>query len=763
MRMLSKHGWACAMIVAGCAVLTSPHSACADGGAEADTARDEITIDYPDRLEVAVLADYVSQTLNLRILYGEEIKNQNVILRPGTVTLPKAKLLDLLRSVLAVKGLALIDDPTETFYRIVPIANAAKLTGRIRTSPPIEPQSGRIITQLIRIPSGDLKRVVGTVQSFVSGGSASIIELPEQRSILLTDDETNIARVLDLIKLIDQPSAPIVTETVHVQHQPVPRLMKYVSDLLPAEAGTSGDAAPARLSAGLSPGSIVIQGTDSAVWQAAILLRRFDVPTHSDSTSETYSLKHSSADRIKSLIESLVASTGEGAMQIHVDESVNRLYVSASPAQHRRIAELLEREDVPAPASAKRTRIYRPQNRPASEILDTLTQLLQDTRDVADSEQFGSGGTASTSELLTSNRLRGSGNISPPGRNRPPTPQRHGQPLPRPPAQEPIESPEDQPQPVRRITGPDYVLTEDEATNAIIAVGSPEFHNQLADLIEQLDRRPAQVLIEMTLVAVTLSDSVSLGIELEGLDLGDGFDYLLFSNFGLSSFDVATGQRVLTPGVGLNGVLIGPTEVPIILKALATHGNSRVISSPRMVVSDNTTATLRNVEEAPFTSVNASDTVATTSFAGFASAGTTLTVTPHVAQGDHLTLNYDLSFSNFSGAAGSATVPPPRTTNSFTGDVQLPDGYTVIVGGLEVENDSDTVSEIPGLGRIPIVGPLFQSSSTSRTHTRIFAFIRPVILRDDQFADLKYISTESLEAADVENEDFPQDHEMWMR
>ncbi|NOX59331.1 MAG: hypothetical protein GXP29_10800 [Planctomycetes bacterium] len=332
-----------------------------------------------------------------------------------------------------------------------------------------------------------------------------------------------------------------------------------------------------------------------------------------------------------------------------------------------------------------------------------------------------------------------------------------------PPAQEPIEPTSSQASLPRRLVGPDYVLTEDEATNAIIAIGSPEFHEQLADLITELDQRPAQVLIEMTLVAVTLSDAVSLGIELQGLDLGDGFDYLLFSNFGLSSVDLATGQRVLTPGVGLNGVLLGPTEVPIIIKALATHGNSRVISSPRMVVSDNTTATLRSVEEAPFTSVNASNTVATTSFAGFASAGTTLTVTPHVAQGDHLTLNYDLSFSNFSGAAGSATVPPPRTTNSFTGDVQLPDGYTVIVGGLEVENESDTVSEVPILGRLPVVGPLFQSSSTSRTRTRVFAFIRPVILRDDRFADLKFISEDSLEAAEVGSGDFPEDTLMWMR
>ena len=246
--------------------------------------------------------------------------------------------------------------------------------------------------------------------------------------------------------------------------------------------------------------------------------------------------------------------------------------------------------------------------------------------------------------------------------------------------------------------------------------------------------------------------------------LATGGDYLLFSSFGLSEFNVATGQRMLAPACGgVNGVLISPDEVPVVFRALATHGDSRVISAPRLLVSDNTSATMRNVDEAPFTSVNASDTVATTSFGGFESAGTTLTVTPHVAEGDHLSLEYDLTFSNFTGAAAGITAPPPRTTNSFSGEVEVPDSYTVVVGGLIVENESDTVSEVPLLGRIPVLGALFQNSSASRSKSRIFAFIRPVILRDDAFRDLKYMSTAAMKETELDNQDFPPDRLMWMR
>jgi general secretion pathway protein D len=154
--------------------------------------------------------------------------------------------------------------------------------------------------------------------------------------------------------------------------------------------------------------------------------------------------------------------------------------------------------------------------------------------------------------------------------------------------------------------------------------------------------------------------------------------------------------------------------------------------------------------------------VATTSFAGFESAGTTLTVTPQLAQGNHLSLDYSFTFSNFTGS-GSVGVPPPRTTNSFNGTVEVPDGHTVIVGGLVTENEADSVTEVPLLGRIPVVGALFQSSARARTKSRIYAFIKPTILRDDQFADLKMISAQERDRASVADRDFPENEYLWMR
>lgn len=191
-----------------------------------------------------------------------------------------------------------------------------------------------------------------------------------------------------------------------------------------------------------------------------------------------------------------------------------------------------------------------------------------------------------------------------------------------------------------------------------------------------------------------------------------------------------------------------PNTADVVVRALATHARARVMSAPRLLVNDNATGTLSSVAEAPFTSVNASDTVATTSFAGYASAGTTVAVTPHISQDDYLRLIYSLTLNSFTGQ-GAQGIPPPRQTNSVDSEVVVPDGFTVIVGGLKRRDKSETVTKVPLLGDIPILGHLFRSTTLTDVESALFIFIRPVILRDDRFLDLKYLSDWDLRQAEM--------------
>jgi general secretion pathway protein D len=180
-----------------------------------------------------------------------------------------------------------------------------------------------------------------------------------------------------------------------------------------------------------------------------------------------------------------------------------------------------------------------------------------------------------------------------------------------------------------------------------------------------------------------------------------------------------------------------------------------------VLVNDNATATLASVAEASFTSINASDTVSTTSFGGYVSAGTNVSVTPHISEGDHLMVNYSLSLSSF-GEGGTASIPPPRQTNDISSEVTIPDGYTVVVGGLTRKDKSESESHIPFLGDIPLLKYLFGTTTRSHSETTLYVFIRPVILRDDRFEDLKYLSEGDCRTAELPPE-FPTSQPIVMR
>ena len=224
--------------------------------------------------------------------------------------------------------------------------------------------------------------------------------------------------------------------------------------------------------------------------------------------------------------------------------------------------------------------------------------------------------------------------------------------------------------------------------------------------------------------------------------------------------DTAGPSLALEPGTGFNGTVIDTDTFSAVVRALANDGRSRVVAAPRVLVNDNGTATLSSVAEAPFTSVNASARVSTTSFAGYAPAGTTVTVTPHISEGDYLQLQYSVTLNSFTGK-GAAGIPPPRQTNSLNSQVTVPDGRAVIIGGLTREDSSDTESKLPILGDIPVLKFLASNRSKTESRSTLFAFIRPVILRDDRFADLKYLSDRDLESAQLPPE-YPSGEPMVM-
>ncbi|MBL9140309.1 MAG: hypothetical protein JNK53_00460, partial [Phycisphaerae bacterium] len=162
-----------------------------------------------------------------------------------------------------------------------------------------------------------------------------------------------------------------------------------------------------------------------------------------------------------------------------------------------------------------------------------------------------------------------------------------------------------------------------------------------------------------------------------------------------------------------------------------------------------------SVLQQPVLSTNASVSVATTSFGGTQDAGTTVTVKPQIAEGDHLLLDYSVAISSFIGVSTNPSLPPPRQQNTLQSVVAIPDGFTVAVGGLQIDRDLESVSQIPFVGDIPLLGEAFKSRTRTVSTTRFFVFLRASILRQQGFEDLKYLSGVELTASGVGDRDFP--------
>jgi type II secretory pathway component GspD/PulD (secretin) len=299
-------------------------------------------------------------------------------------------------------------------------------------------------------------------------------------------------------------------------------------------------------------------------------------------------------------------------------------------------------------------------------------------------------------------------------------------------------------------------LTADEATNTLIAVGEPRILAQLEKLLPTLDVRQPQVMIEAMLVSLSDSQTMQLGVELEKIEVSGGTLIRLASLFGLSSAGTGAnaGSRTVGDAAGFSGVVLNPGDFSVVIRALETVNQGRSFSVPRVLVNNNQQATFNSSLQQPYASTNASDTVATTSFGGTFDAGTSITVRPQIAEGDHLVLDYQVTLSSFTGSA-TANLPPPRQENSVNSIATIPDGYTVVVGGLEAIADGEGESRVPGIGAIPIIGELFKNRTNQRSRTRFFVFLRANVMRGAAgtgFEELKYISDRAAGEAGLSDE-----------
>ncbi|MFN0011664.1 MAG: secretin N-terminal domain-containing protein [Phycisphaerales bacterium] len=303
----------------------------------------------------------------------------------------------------------------------------------------------------------------------------------------------------------------------------------------------------------------------------------------------------------------------------------------------------------------------------------------------------------------------------------------------------------------------DIHVGPDTQNNQIFVKAPRRLQPQFARLIEKLDLRRPQVYIEALIVAIAGNETFRLAFENQ-LIIANGTGGAFNTSFGLSSFATGTGtsatngaftgpKSVATGLAGFTGAIIKSEYVPIIINALASNTDTRILARPQLLVDDNEEATVEVKDEQPTTTQSQSGSSSTTltGFGGFEEAGAKLTVTPQISEGNYMKLNYQIELSSFQGTsttnASGSVVPPPRLTNKIDSkSVTIPSDSTIVVGGLTSTQTGKTVIKIPLLGDIPIIGQLFQDYNTTETTRTLYIFITPRVMRDPTFNDLRLLT-----------------------
>lgn len=300
-----------------------------------------------------------------------------------------------------------------------------------------------------------------------------------------------------------------------------------------------------------------------------------------------------------------------------------------------------------------------------------------------------------------------------------------------------VESVEGEEAAVRQIQREVTVQAGTEESNVLLLTYSPRMESRVLGLINELDQAPPQVMIQVLIAEVKLTDNFELGMEFALQDL-------LFSETSFTgpngtlqgnSFDFIGGTDLGATGSGLGGISFTVTgeDFNFLLRALQSEGRLEVISRPSIMVQDKQEANFTVGERVPVvTDVVVSAGGVVTPSVTYEDVGVILEVTPIINSDGYVNLEISPEISAI--GASSVTISsgislPTFTERSATTNLTVKDGETIIIGGLISSQERENENKVPLFGDIPILGLLGRASVREKTKSELLMVLTPHVIR----------------------------------
>jgi general secretion pathway protein D len=531
----------------------------------------------------------------------------------------------------------------------------------------------------------------------------------------------------DLPDRVSGSSDEVVTQVLAVKNVSASQLVPVLRPLMPQNA---------QLSAVTGANILILSDHASNVNRIMRVIARIDevgnpdfdvIPLHSATAADT-----------ARVLTSLMAQGGEAAGQVKIvaDDRSNSILLSGEESTRLRVKALVAHLDTPVDANSE-TQVRYLRYSDAEDLATRLKEQLSGT----------SGGSTSATKTPS---------------NYQPKPDAAGNTAPLPAAQAAPAAPSGPA--TLSLAGGTATIWADKATNALVITAGARTMRAVNSVIDKLDIRRAQVYVEAIIAEVTVDKTSDLGVNwaIDGANSNVGVGGFVSPVAGSSIVDIANAALGATASssslsgtsgtgsTGISGTVLNGTTFGIgrlkasglnfaaVVRALSSDSRTNILGTPSVVTRDNQEAKMEVAQEVPFLTGQYSTTNGTGS--AFQTIqrediGTILTVTPTINEGETVLLKLQVESSSLA-ASSTGAVDLITNKNSISTSVLVKDGGWLVLGGLIQDSVTNTESQVPLLGSIPIIGELFRTRNTEKTKTNFLIFLQPHIMRtDDQAAD----------------------------